>query len=128
MSSLRLAMLGAWHLESFVSRAEGTGPERHPFGDHPSGLILYTPDGHMSAQLTPGPGAEYVAYAGAFAVDEASAMVHHDVMISTLPELLTQPQFRHAQVDGDRLTLFATQTSPDGETTHSTLVWRKASS
>ena len=46
-------------------------------------------------------------------------------MISTLPELLTQPQIRHAQIDGDRLTLSASATSTDGTTTHSTLVWRR---
>ena len=43
----------------------------------PRGLILYTADGHMSAQLTPGPGAEFVSYGGRFRVDESSATVRH---------------------------------------------------
>jgi Lipocalin-like domain len=127
MDELRRALPGAWRLESFVSRDERTGVEHNPFGEHPAGLILYTNDGYMSAQLTPGPGAEYVAYAGAFTVDEETATVHHAVRVSSRPDLLARPQFRHAQIDGDRLTLSATQTSAGGQTTHSTLVWRRAS-
>lgn len=52
--TLRQALPGGWLLESFVSRRDD-GPVRRPFGDQPSGLILYTTDGHMSAQLTPAP-------------------------------------------------------------------------
>jgi Lipocalin-like domain len=126
VSELRHALVGAWHLESFVSRDEGTGLQRNPFGDHPAGLILYTPDGYMSAQLTPESGSEYIAYTGAFTVDEQTAIVHHDVVMSNRPGLLKQPQYRHARVDADRLTLSATQTSADGSTTRSTLVWRRA--
>jgi hypothetical protein len=44
-----------------------------------------------------------------------------------MPELLAQPQFRHARVDGDLLTLSARRTDDTGVTTHSTLVWRRAS-
>jgi hypothetical protein len=125
VSDLHQALLGGWRLESFVARDAETGALRQPFGEHPCGLILYTADGHMSAQLTPGSGSEFVSYGGLFRVDESSATVHHLVVISTLPELLTQPQIRHAQIDGDRLTLSASATSTDGATTHSTLVWRR---
>jgi hypothetical protein len=34
-----------------VERDVETGVEDHPFGEHPLGFILYTPDGYMSAQL-----------------------------------------------------------------------------
>lgn len=123
MHAVREAILGGWRLESFVSQDVATGELRHPFGEHPSGLILYTNDGHMSAQLTPGPGSEFISYGGRFRVDEAAGTVCHDVAIATIPELLQRPQIRNARVDGDRLTLSASTTSPDGTTTHSTLVW-----
>jgi hypothetical protein len=126
VGDLHQALLGGWRLESFVSRDAETGALRHPFGEHPAGLILYTADGHMSAQLTPGPGGEFISYGGRFRVDESSATVRHLVVISTMPELLRQPQIRHAQIDGDLLTLSASQTSAEGATTHSTLVWRRA--
>lgn len=35
----------------------------------------------------------YIAYGGRFSVDEQTSTVHHDVTISMMPELLTQPQF-----------------------------------
>lgn len=125
MGNLRQALVGGWLLESFVTRDEDTGEQRKTFGEHPSGLILYTADGYMSAQLTPGPGAEYISYGGRFDVDEKTATVCHRVFIATLPELLQQPQFRHAEINGDRLTLSASTTAADGANRHSTLVWRR---
>lgn len=118
MPTLRTAVIGAWELVSFTV-SDGS----RPLGEHPQGLILYTDDGHMSAQLTDG--TEHIAYGGRFTVDEASATVQHLVRIATMPDLLTQPQFRHAVIDGDLLTLSATTTT-DGTTTDAVLVWRRA--
>jgi hypothetical protein len=49
--SLREQLVGAWTLSSCVERDIKTGVESHPLGERPLGLILYTPDGYMSAQL-----------------------------------------------------------------------------
>ena len=111
---------------SFVTRDTATGEERHPLGTAPRGQILYTDDGHMSAQLAEPDMAGYVAYGRRFSVGEATSTVHHDVTMSMMPELLARPQFRQAGVDGDHLTLSATTTDDAGATTHSTLVWRRA--
>lgn len=125
MATLRDAILGGWELSSMESRDVDTGAVSHPLGSAPRGLILYTGDGYMSAQLVSGDDAalrQYIAYGGRFRVDEDTATVHHLVSVSMLPELLTTPQLRQATVDGDRLTLSATTTS-DGVTSHNTLVW-----
>lgn len=132
MSTLRDAILGGWELSSFVSRDADTGAVSHPLGVAPRGLILYTGDGCMSAQLTGSADAAvpdeklpaYIAYGGRFHVDEDTATVHHEVTVSMLPELLAGPQLRQAGVDGDQLTLSATTTN-DGATSHNTLVWRR---
>ncbi len=124
--SLRESLLGAWTLESFVARNVESGEDRHPLGSAPRGLITYTADGHMSAQLAESDMQGYIAYGGGFSVDEETATVHHDVTISMLPELLTQPQFRHASVDGDVLTLSATTTDAAGMQTDARLSWRRA--
>jgi hypothetical protein len=121
------AVLGAWELVSFTARDETTGEDRQPLGTAPRGLILYTADGHMSAQLAKSDMSGYAAYGGRFSVDEETSTLHHDVTVSMMPELLAQPQFRHADVDGELLTLSATRTDGAGVTTHSTLVWRRAS-
>lgn len=125
--TLREAVLGAWELVSFVARNTATGEDRHPLGTTPRGLILYTADGHMSAQLAASDMSGYIAYGGRFSVDEETSTLHHDVTISMVPDLLTQPQFRHAEVDGDTLTLSASRTDDAGVTTHSRLRWQRPS-
>lgn len=125
MSPLRDALLGGWELSSMESHDVDTGAVSHPMGSAPRGLILYTGDGYMSAQLVSGddgPRRQYIAYGGRFRVDEDTATVHHLVSVSMLPELLTAPQLRQASVDRDRLTLSATTTS-EGVASHNTLVW-----
>jgi len=125
-ATLRDSVLGAWELVSFNSTDVATGVVEHPLGPSPRGLIVYTPDGHMSAQLANPDMSGYVAYCGRFAVNEETSTVHHDVTMSMMPELLAQPQFRQASVDGELLTLSATSSDAVG-TTHSSLVWRRAS-
>jgi hypothetical protein len=74
----RRQILGAWRLASFEARDVATGIVQHPLGDEPSGLILYTDDGYMAAQLSTTPtGADYIAYGGRFHLDEQRAVVHH---------------------------------------------------
>jgi hypothetical protein len=126
--TLRDEVLGGWELVSFVARDAATGEEKHPLGRAPLGLILYTVDGHMSAQLADSGMQGFISYGGRFAVDEETSTLHHDVTISMMPELLTQPQFRHACIDGDTLTLSASRTDDAGVTTHSRLKWKRSSS
>jgi hypothetical protein len=123
--SLRDNIIGAWELVSMVSIDTSTGEERRPFGTAPRGLIVYTSDGHMSAQLAESDMSGYVAYGGRFSVNENTASIHHDVMISMMPELLARPQFRDASVDGDELTLSTTTTDDAGMESRSSLVWRR---
>jgi hypothetical protein len=47
-------------------------------------------------------------------------------MMATMPELLAAPQFRLAEVDGDRLVLSAEVTGNDSAASRSTLVWLRA--
>lgn len=126
--TLRESILGAWQLVSFTTTDADTGRVEHPLGISPRGLILYTDDGHMSAQLADADMGGYMAYGGRFSVDEDRSIVHHHVTISMMPELLARPQFRQASVDGDLLTLSATMGDDAGPATHATVVWRRAGS
>ena len=125
------ALHGGWRLDSFVAR-DDAGHTRYPLGRRPRGLILYTADGWMSAQLAPDPSGgadeigDYIAYGGRFHVDAAAGTVRHDVVMATMPDLIAQPQLRQYEIDGDVLTLSATMTDDSGST-HSTLVWRRDS-
>jgi hypothetical protein len=110
------------------------------------GLIMYTTAGYMSAQLmrrdrpafdrpesdggTPeqsaAAAAGYLAYSGPFEVDESTGVVHHEVLVSLLPNWLKGTQLRQSKLDGDHLTLSAITVRPDGTETTSTLVWKRA--
>ena len=124
-TSLREQLLGAWTLSSCVERDIETGFENHPFGERPLGLILYTPDGYMSAQLqrserppfaegdllhaTPeeyaAAGSSYVAYSGRFFVDEGKKSLSHEMSVSFFPNWLGQRQVRLVELNGDHLQL-----------------------
>ncbi len=48
---LRERLIGAWKLVSYVEEpVDGSAPF-YPMGEEPQGIIMYTPDGYMSAQL-----------------------------------------------------------------------------
>lgn len=85
-------LLGAWHLDSI------DGPDGKPVSDAPKGMLIYTPDGHISVQLmyakTSGVRSnEYVrdgyeASFGSYDVDEARHLVTHHVQGSITGDLL----------------------------------------
>jgi hypothetical protein len=137
-------ILGAWKLVSYNAESEGSVDE--PLGQDPVGIIMYTPDGYMSAQLmrrdrpayaraiTGGGTSEqmasaaagYLCYTGPYTLDEAADVVHHHVEVSLLPNWVGGVQVRHGHLDGDRLTLSAEVTSRKGVSTTHVLVWRRA--
>ena len=118
-------LIGAWELVSFVEKPLNESPPNYPMGERPTGILIYTPDGYMSAQLmraNPGHFASadwfkttseeyarvastYFAYAGSFQVDEESKTVTHFVLVSLFPNWIGQKQQRIARIEGDTLHL-----------------------
>ena len=143
---LRDAVLGAWELVSYTIEDSPSGKTTYPLGPHPAGLIMYTEDGYMSAQLMrpdrpafdapePSGGTQaqneaavtgYLAYSGPFHADEATGTLHHEVRVSLLPNWLGTTQLRCSRLEGDILTLSGTNASPDGATSTHTLLWQRA--
>jgi hypothetical protein len=48
---LRANLIGAWTLQSYVSTATDGSDMAYPLGVDARGIIMYTPDGYMSAQI-----------------------------------------------------------------------------
>ena len=139
-------VLGTWELVSYTAQDNHGGPITYPLGPDALGLIMYTADGYMSAQImrpdrptydrpetdggTPeqeaSAAAGYLAYSGPFTVDESTGVLRHQPRLSLLPNWLNLTQLRHSTLDGDHLTLSAITKAPDGVETTSTLVWRRA--
>ena len=145
---LRDALVGTWSLVSYTERTLPEGPVTYPHGADALGLIMYTPDGYMSAQImtrsrpsydrpvASGGTAEesaaaatgYLAYSGPYSVNVSTGDIHHEVMVSLLPNWLGHTQIRHSQLDSEQLTLSAETPLPHGTTMSSTLVWARAPS
>ncbi len=126
--------IGAWKLVDVVEEPVDGSPLRRPHGERPVGLILYTPDGYMSAQimerergaiaspdwsaLTSEEYAEeargYFAYCGSFEVDEAAGRVTHTVEVSLFPGWVGSAQLRVVKLDGDMLQLSSASPSLSG--------------
>jgi lipocalin-like protein len=143
---LRDAVLGAWELVSYAIEDNPGGVTTYPLGPHPVGLIMYTEDGYMSAQLmrrdrsavdppeasggtltAESPFATgYLAYSGPFHVDEATGTLHHQVTVSLFPSWLGSTQLRCSRLEDDILTLSGTNTLSSGATSTHTLLWKRA--
>jgi hypothetical protein len=145
--SLRERLVGAWALTSYVERDIETGVEDHPFGEHPLGFVLYTPDGYVSAQLqrpdrppfadgdllraTPkeyaAAGSSYIGYSGRFFIDEGKKTLSHEMAVSFFPNWLGQRQVRLVEVGNDRLQLSTDGPQRfNGTLKTATLTWQRA--
>ena len=146
-SGSREQLIGAWRLVSCVERPVDGSPERFRMGEEPKGLLLYTPDGYMSAQLmTPGrtPFASgdwfkatpleyeeeatgYIAYSGPFHVDETRGTLTHSMEVSLFPNWIGQTQPRIVSIEDDELHLStATPIKSGGASVMAYLTWKRA--
>jgi hypothetical protein len=113
-----LSVLGAWKLLSFAREDTVSGEIIRPWGDAPSGYLMYLADGHMSAVLTaesrkaaaPTDEKQIVqlysnmaAYAGTYTVHD-NTVVHH-VEVAWLPAWVGSDQPRQIKLDGETLTI-----------------------
>ncbi|PGH26875.1 hypothetical protein AJ80_01457 [Polytolypa hystricis UAMH7299] len=126
-------------------------------GKDAQGIIMYTPDGYMSAQLM-APGAppfavadlnggtqeelaeamkRYLAYSGRFRVTELEGdgdgnrkvKLEHEMMVSSFPNWLGDVQERRVRVEGEYLTGCSDEPSlVKGEEQLPTLLWKRMAS
>jgi hypothetical protein len=144
---LREQLIGAWRLVSYIESPVDGSPKRFPMGEKAQGIIMYTPDGYMSAQLmtpgrrnfasgdwfkgTPEETAEeasgYIAYSGPFHVDEDRQSLTHSMNVSLFPGWIGQTQPRVVKIDGNRLHLSTASPIKSGGTdVMADLIWERA--
>ncbi len=132
--------LVSWHIEFADGR-----PRAYPFGEDAEGLIVYTPDGWMSAAITHAkrkplsaetprgaPEGEqmtafqtYFHYAGPWHVEGDEVI--HQARIALNPNFTGTEQRRKVSFAADgTLTLSADDTDEKGRARHHVLVWRTA--
>ena len=131
---------------SYVQTFDTDRADGWPMGENPTGLILYTADGYMSAQLGPadrqrfasdiitdGTDAEYahaartfIAYSGRFFCDEDAKMVTHQVHVSVFPNWVGTDQLRAVDFEHDLLRLSSKLGAPGSSPgAVQVLTWRR---
>jgi len=128
-STIREQLLGAWTLAEYVETEVNSCSVHHPLGESPLGIIMYTADGYMSAQLQRrdrvpfagndmfrgeaseylAAGSTYLGYSGRFIVDEAAHVVSHHADVSFFPNWFGQTVTRVAKFEGDDSLILATE-------------------
>jgi hypothetical protein len=145
---LRTSIIGAWTLVSYQSTALDGSDPNYPLGADARGIIMYTPDGYMSAQIMRSDRAPfgdddqhpandeefasaargYLSYSGPYTVLDGGLIAHH-VQVSLLPNWIGGTQYRAAHLDDSHLELAPSEPILlDGEHRNATLVWRRTHS
>ena len=123
MNSAAHDLTGAWRLERWSLEYEDGRPSEFPLGADARGMLLYTPDGQVSATLmNTGLPSASLAYAGRY--DARGGAVYHSIEIATDPTRVGKTTTRHIAREGDVLTL----SGPDfqaGTGRSQKIVWRR---
>ncbi|MCP4180658.1 MAG: lipocalin-like domain-containing protein [bacterium] len=135
-------ILGSWRLQNFNTEDE-SGNIFYPLGKSVDGLIMYTSDGYMSANiialsmkeciseginlknLHQGKGS-YLSYSGSYTLHE-DRVIHH-VKVSLIPEWIDGDQERFYRIENNKLTITSFTENKDGSVFKHTLIWKKCSS
>ena len=136
------SIIGSWRLVTWVEVETESKSVHEPFGDNPTGLITYTPDGRMSLFIIDpkrkapgGPKATdveaaelyrtLIAYSGSYSTD--GNKVTHKIEVSWNQAWAGTNQQRFVEVDNNQLTI---KTPPivsptSGKESVHTLVWER---
>lgn len=110
-------LVGIWIIESFHIEDCETGVRTAPWGERPSGTVMFDPDGRMFALITPDgrphprtemeEAAAYrsmLAYSGRYRIDPPNRLVTV-VDIAWFEPWVGSEQVRYCELSGDGLTL-----------------------
>jgi hypothetical protein len=136
-------LIGTWALVATEWR-RADGRHANPFGPGAVGILIYDAAGHLSAQVMragrPAPPPEahagidtamanavpgYVAYFGAYSIDDGAGTVTHRVAGSAFPAWVGREVPRRFVIEGDRLTLADSVVAADGVAVEAATVWRR---
>lgn len=136
------SLVGTWRLVSYQAQDE-EGAISYPFGHDVDGFLIYTPDGHVAAQLgradrtgaiegrwadasadaIAAAARDYYAYCGTYHVRDGEVV--HKVAVSLVPNWIGSDQVRMFSFQGDRLTLSTPPLPIGGRQQVATLVWQR---
>ena len=136
------SIVGGWRLISASSTGADGGRSETPFGISPTGMLIYTPGGHMVAiisysgrppltgdRVAAPPSERAQAFATSFAYSGrytflCDRVVHH-VEVSTVPNWVGTDMTRTVKIIGDRLILGTPPIMRGGASSTFELVWKR---
>lgn len=121
-------IIGSWALESF--NIEDASRSVRAWGKNTTGLLIYSPDGHMSVSINREVEGKSVQetknifdsilfYSGTYSINGGE--IHHQVFNASNPSRIGKSMIRYPSLNGDLLTL----KSPVESFGQAILVWRK---
>ena len=139
-----VSFVGSWELQSFTEVWDD-GSTVEPMGNAPTGFLVYSEDGIVSAQLSASrsntegnPATEstnrnvglqistpYIGYSGAFTVNVRLQEVVHHPSVAHDSSLIGKDLRRKFQFDADSLTLTASAPDAGDHIVKAQLVWRR---
>ncbi|MET9327432.1 lipocalin-like domain-containing protein [Tsukamurella sp. NPDC003166] len=144
--SVRDRLVGTWELVRYSMTASDE-EVYYPLGPDATGLIMYTTDGYMSAQLMSASRAQfaspgvhsgtqdeivaaargYLAYSGQYQIENDGHTVRHRVRASLFPNWIDTDRTRHiTRLNDNDLTLTSAPQRTSGKTWNAAVVWRRA--
>jgi Lipocalin-like domain len=137
------SIVGAWRLVAVAATTDAGAPLPAPFGTSPNGLLIYTPEGRMSAIISHGerqplsiadrvssPAEEraaafstFIAYAGRYTLHN-DRVVHH-VELSLVPNWANTELVRLVRFEGERMILRTPPIQVAGVSEVVDLVWER---
>lgn len=129
MTSLKNELIGTWKLLSYIEVPIDGDDSLFPMGQNPYGVLMYSPEGYMSVQISKegrmcyksndkmmatqeemvSSLQGYIAFCGKYKVDNNNAVVSYSIESSLFPNWKDQLQHRKIDFDGDVLYLKSTE-------------------
>lgn len=145
--SIRARIIGSWQLVEY-SLTSDEGHVHYPLGPDAQGLIVYSADGFMSAQLMKSErplyrsayvhdgtmheqstaAGSYLAYSGPYRIDEEESVVYHTAALSLYPNWTGEERKRHVQFAGELMTLSTPPIAVGTTRRRPSVVWRRITS
>lgn len=145
-ASIREQLIGAWKLVRYQV-SDDRGNITFPLGEDATGIAIYQADGFMSVQIMSqgrpayasgdlhvGPpnamaaaAKGYLAYSGAFHIQEGESRVDHHMKVSLNPNWLGETQPRYVEIEEDLLTINSQPVFIQGREQNTQIVWKRVS-
>jgi len=147
--TIKNELIGTWNLLSFIEVPVNGVDSKFPMGKNPKGILIYSPDGYMSIEITnsnPDTNVsgsdqdsskkevlsflnDFITYSGTYKINDAIATVQHVIRSPSSPHIDNELQERKIDFEGDILYLKSVEPILSGnEYVNSYMTWQRVES